>query len=79
MFRYLTAVLVSICMLAPVTLKAEERDHDAKPGRAHEWNERESKPWHDYLKERHKKDHDWTKAKKREQSDYWKWRDRHPD
>jgi hypothetical protein len=77
MARYLTAVLVSICILAPATLKAE--DHDARQGRAHEWSERESKPWHDYLKERHKKDHDWTKAKKREQKDYWKWRDRHPD
>jgi hypothetical protein len=74
MLRYIGALMLSVSLLAPVTVYAQDRDHAT-----HQWNDNENQYWHQYLKEHHKKDHDWAKAKKSEQSDYWKWRDAHPD
>lgn len=73
MLRYVSKLVLGVALLCPTALMAQ--DHDR-----HVWNEqRESAPWHQYLKEHHKKDHDWAQASKREQRDYWKWRDAHPD
>lgn len=74
MLRYVGALVLGVSLLAPVTIHAQDRDHQT-----HQWTDNENQPWRQYLKERHKKDHDWAKASKREQRDYWKWRDAHPD
>ena len=86
MFRYLTAVVLGVSLLAPaINAQDHDRDHDrddrdhAREHRIHEWNEHEREHWHAYLKERHRRDHEWERASKREQREYWKWRDEHPD
>lgn len=71
MFKYLGSFALGVCLLAPISLVAQ--DH------GHQWNDSESPTWHQYLKEHHKKDHDWSKASKHEQQDYWKWRDQNRD
>ena len=90
MSRFLAAAALSACLAtSTVMVKAQDRymprqDRDAAQDASRheerrEWNEREDKHWHEYLKDRRRRDHDWAKATKREQRDYWRWRDQHPD
>lgn len=67
MLRSLGAFVLTISLLAPTALIAQDHDHAT-----HEWNAQEDPHWHQYLKEQKKKDHDWDHASKREQRDYWK-------
>lgn len=76
MFRYLTAFVLGISLLAPAAITAQDHDRDHP---VHQWSDHENQSWHQYLKEHHKKDHEWEKSTKREQKAYWKWRDAHPD
>ena len=69
MNRFLTALVLSLALLAPSLARADG---------PHEWNEdREGPAYRAYLKENHRKVHDWKKASKSEQRNYWKWRDAH--
>jgi hypothetical protein len=43
----------------------------------HQWNAKENRRFHEFLKEKHRKDHDWQHTSKREQQDYWQWRHEH--
>ena len=91
MSRFVSVLVISICLMGPVSFvnaqDHHDQDHDRGSssmmhethGMTHEWNENEDKPWHEYLTEHHRKEHGWDKASKREQRNYWKWRDAHRD
>lgn len=85
MRRYMSALLLSAALLAPVVvpvpLKADppHRYYDRDRRDWHEWNEREDHAYRRYLEERRLKYHEWARAKRAEQRAYWRWRHGHPD
>ena len=89
MYRYLSALFLSVALISPVAVRADKDDdhhrnrvkryYDRENHDWHEWNEREDRAYRHYLEEQHREYHDWAKAKREEQRDYWKWRHNHRD
>jgi hypothetical protein len=86
MNRYLSACLLSTCLLVPMAVRADDDNHqqnkryydrDAKDW--HEWNQNEDQVYHRYLQDQHLTNHDWAKANRKEQKAYYRWRHNHPD
>ena len=66
-------------LAAPTPQDVQVRVYDEHHKDYHNWDEREDRAWHRYLKEKHRKYHEFNKAEKREQEEYWDWRHDHPD
>lgn len=76
MKRIMGVALLSIGLLSPMAVMADDRHHDQMK---HERNDGERDAWRRYLHEHHMKDRDWERASKRDQDKYWKWREHHRD
>ncbi len=86
MYRYFKVFALSVALVVPMALVAQDRDdqqnrryEDKAHNDSHEWNQSEDQTYRQYLQEHHKKYHDFSKAKKKEQNDYWNWRHSHSD
>jgi hypothetical protein len=84
----LSAALIVPSMMAPSTLRAEERQttattvrtyHDTKNNDSHEWNSREDQAYRAYSTENHRKTVEFYKLKPKDQQAYWGWRHEHSD
>lgn len=85
MSRYLMALLLGTSLLAPVAVRADDRNrqerryYDRSHRDYHVWNNDEDRAYRRYLEENHRTYHSWTKTKRNEQDQYWKWRHEHHD
>jgi hypothetical protein len=89
MFRYLSALALGAALLAPVSVKADDRDehrrervrryYDRDARDYHEWNENENRAYRRYLQEQRRDYRDFNRSNREEQRDYWRWRHRHED
>ena len=80
MRRIFGGLLLSVALMAPLAMQAEQRYYDRDRKDYHEWNEGERKAYKHWLEaERKAKYHDWKKANKREREEYWRWRHDHAD
>jgi hypothetical protein len=88
MSRYLIALLMGTALLAPVAVRADDRDdrnrnekryYDRSHKDYHVWNSDEDRAYRRYLQENHREYREWPKARRRDQDDYWKWRHDHRD
>ncbi len=83
MRHFIGAFLLSIALVSPMTVKAEEHhvrryyDRDARDW--HEWNEHENRAYRRYWEEKRERQREWARLKREQQRDYWRWRHRHPE
>ena len=83
MHRFLGSLLLSITLMTPVAMRADDDHHkikryyDKDARDWHEWNEQEEHAYRRYLQEKRRDYHDWGRAKREEQRDYWRWRHEH--
>ncbi|HEY6392520.1 MAG TPA: hypothetical protein VIX89_14655 [Bryobacteraceae bacterium] len=83
MSRYLLAILLGTSLLAPVAVKADDRDrrekryYDRSHKDYHVWNNDEDRAYRRYLEENHRTYQSWPKARRSDQDRYWKWRHDH--
>jgi hypothetical protein len=75
MLRYFAAIVLCICLLAPMTAGAQHEENRHPMIAPHVWSSRELPAWRRYLSANHQTYHDWVTATPRERSAYWKWRD----
>ena len=85
MHRYLTALLFSAALLAPlaVTARAEKhivvRRYYDRGGRDwHQWNDAEELAYRRHLAERRFEYRAYPRVSRERQSEYWRWRHQHP-
>ncbi len=92
MKKIIMALTVSVGLLAPAYLSAQDRDdhHDRDDHNAkryydrhhkdyHQWNGNEDQAWRIYWQQQHRPYVDWDRANARQQQAYWDWRHNHSD
>jgi len=87
MKKILTALSLSVALMAPITMYAgqdHDRDHhdryyDKKHKDYHEWNAHEDQAWRIYWQQRHHAYIDWNRASEAQRQAYWNWRHNHSD
>jgi hypothetical protein len=83
MHRFMSAFLLSIALMSPVAMRADEhhykRYYDRDHRDWHEWNEREDRAYHRYWEERHERQLEWARLRRERQREYWRWRHEHSD
>ena len=86
MYRYLSAFLLGIALIAPVVVvQAGEvvvykRYYDRNGRDYHEWNDNERSAYSRYQAEqRAEQRREWARANRSQQGMYFKWRHSHPD
>lgn len=88
MKKILTALSLSISLMAPVYLNAQDHDrdqehhdryYDKKHKDYHEWNANEDRAYHIYWERRHHAYVDWEHASEAQRQAYWDWRHHHSD
>jgi type III secretory pathway component EscR len=84
-FLVLTAFVLSAALVAPVAIRADDRNHqdkryyDKEGKDYHTWNTNEDKAYRQYLGEQHRDYRDFHRTKNNEQRQYFMWRHSHPD
>jgi hypothetical protein len=79
MSRFLSVLILSAVVMAPISVRAHEQSYFAAESDKHVWNQQEQRAWERFLEEKKIAYHDWSKASSREQKEYWAWRHDHPD
>jgi hypothetical protein len=79
MSRFLSILILSGVVLAPISPRADAQSSYAADSEKHVWNQQEQRAWERFLEEKKIAYHDWSKASSREQKEYWAWRHQHPD
>jgi phytoene dehydrogenase-like protein len=87
MFRTLSAAVLGVALLAPVTVKADDdhrrervrRYYDRDARDYHEWNDGENRAYRRYLQEQRREYRDFNRVNRDEQREYWRWRHLHPE
>lgn len=88
MKKILTAMAVSMALLTPVCVNAQDHDRDEHQNKRyydkrhkdyHEWNANEDRAYHMYWEQRHHAYVDWEHASERQREAYWDWRHNHSD
>src|SRR5271155_876848 len=91
--RYLSTILLTATIVAPLTLsamaapqddkrheeKAKERYYDKHHKDYHDWDDREQSSFQIYLTENHRPVVEFRTLKVDDQQRYWDWRHEHPD
>ena len=86
MKKILTALSLSMALVTPVCLQAQDhdRDHDQRyydkrHKDYHQWNANEDRAYHMYWEQRHHGYVDWDHASAAQRQSYWDWRHNHSD
>jgi len=84
MHRYLSACLLSACLLLPVALIAEDhhdnkRYYDKEHHDYHRWDDREDKAYRVYLGDQHRDYSEFGRETQDRRREYFRWRHEHPD
>jgi hypothetical protein len=83
--RYLIALFLGTVLIAPVAVRADDKDrnerryYDRTHKDYHVWNADEDRAYRRFLEENHHPYREWTKARRRDQEEYWNWRHEHRD
>ena len=84
-FLLLSAFVLSAALVAPVTGRAEDRNHQEKRyydrnGKDyHTWNNNEDRAYRAYLQEHHRDYRDFNRVNRSQQQQYFNWRHQHSD
>lgn len=90
MKKTITSFLLAAALAAPVSLIAQDRDHDRHDDHDrryydtrhkdyHPWGTNEDRAYHMYWEQHHHRYIDWDHASARQRQDYWNWRHSHSD
>ena len=80
---FLSTLAFGAILLAPVAVRADDRDdhqqrqrqvYDREHQDRHEWNDNEQRAYRQYLQERNQPYRDWNRTDQRTQTQYWRWR-----
>jgi hypothetical protein len=81
-FLILTAFFAAATMIAPLALRADDRDrryYDRNARDYHTWNGQEDRAYRVYLGEQHRDYREFRRTKAAQQREYFRWRHEHPD
>lgn len=83
MKKILTALSLSVALITPIMMNAQDHDdhryYDKRHKDYHEWNANEDRAYHMYWEQRHHAYVDWAQASAAQQQAYWNWRHNHSD
>jgi hypothetical protein len=85
-FSILTLLVAGATMLAPVAMRADDRDnhrekryYDKKGRDYHTWNDHEDRAYRIYLGEQHRDYREFGTIDSGQRNEYFRWRHEHPD
>jgi hypothetical protein len=84
----LSAALIAPIAIAPLSLRADDRDHhddrdhsyhDRDHNDDHHWDKHEDRAYRMWLRENHRKYRDFNRIREEDRQAYWGWRHNHSD
>lgn len=88
MKKTITAFCLSVALLTPVYVNAQDHDRDEHHDQRyydkehkdyHQWNAHEDRAWRIYWEQEHRPYVDWDRASEAQRQSYWNWRHNHSD